>query len=216
MMDREYEKAMQAFQLGVSAGDSIAASFLEKGFRERHKPGSTYDIGQDIDIERAARYEAIGERLYGWSYANPNVPEIDEIVPLPPAKLPEWDGTLKWVKERKANIAPEKPSEDLIERLAREKNLDPATGEPMPGSPAFSNANFPVRICWTGIACPTSGYWKVIWPISGQLARPDVIQYFEKGAIFPTQVIRTYHPRYWPMKDKWISKVSGVEWGLMG
>ncbi|MFF7706170.1 DUF6396 domain-containing protein [Pseudomonas sp. NPDC007930] len=133
MAGGEYEKAMHAFQLGVSGGDSIAASFLEEGFRERHEPDSINYIGQDIDIERAARYEAIGDRLYGWSYANPSVPEIDEIVPLPPAKLPEWDGTLKWVKARKANIAPTKPSEDLIQRLAREKGLDPTTGKPIPG-----------------------------------------------------------------------------------
>lgn len=28
-------------------------------------------------------------------YLNPTVEDIDEIVPLPPAKLPPWDGKLK-------------------------------------------------------------------------------------------------------------------------
>ncbi|MFF7706175.1 DUF6396 domain-containing protein [Pseudomonas sp. NPDC007930] len=212
----KFQKALEAFQLGVAGGSSTSASFLSKGFSGVDDQDSIYYMGQEKDFERSRRYKEIWRLLAGWSYASPVVPEINYVLPLPPSKIPEWDGTLKWIEMRKANVAPERPSEDLIEQLAREKNLDPATGKPMPGSPAFSNANFPVRICWTGTACPTSGYWKVIWPISGQLARPDVIQYFEEGAIFPTQVIRTYHPRYWPMKDKWTSKVSGVEWGLMG
>ncbi len=58
--------------------------------------------------------------------------------PLPPAKLPAWDGKLKWVEEREANIPPPKPSEALIEQLAKAMVLDPKTGKPLPGSPVYS------------------------------------------------------------------------------
>ena len=64
---------------------------------------------------------------------NPKVPDIDKIVPLPPAKLPPWDGTFEWEKEQAAAVPPEKPSEELINRLAKAKHLDPTTGLPLPG-----------------------------------------------------------------------------------
>jgi hypothetical protein len=56
------------------------------------------------------------------------VPDIDQIVPLPPATLPPWDGTFRWQKEQDAAVPPQKPSDELIERLSKDKNLDPATG----------------------------------------------------------------------------------------
>ena len=94
------------------------------------------------DLERAGRYQKIWKVLSGYSYANPKVPELNDIVPLPPAKLPAWDGKLQWLEERLANIPPEKPSLALIQQLAKAMVLGSATGKPMPGSTAFSNANF--------------------------------------------------------------------------
>ena len=47
-----------------------------------------YYLGQQEDLERAERYKKIWRILAGYSYANPKVPEINDIVPLPPAKLP--------------------------------------------------------------------------------------------------------------------------------
>ncbi|WP_039791998.1 DUF6396 domain-containing protein, partial [Pseudomonas agarici] len=73
--------------------------------------------------------------LANYSYANPSVPEINEILPLPPAKLPAWDGKLQWLEARLANVRPQKPHEALIQQLAKAKLLEPATGKPMPGSP---------------------------------------------------------------------------------
>jgi hypothetical protein len=52
-------------------------------------------------------------------------------VPLPPAKLPPWDGTFQCQKEQDTAAPPAKPSEELIAGLAREKHLDPATGLPL-------------------------------------------------------------------------------------
>jgi len=52
-------------------------------------------------------------------------------VPLPPAQLPAWDGTFQWQKEQDAAKPPQKPAESHVAKLAREKNLDPATGLPL-------------------------------------------------------------------------------------
>ena len=79
----------------------------------------------------------ISKILSNYSYASPVIPEINDIVPLPPALLPEWDGKLKWLEEWEANIPPSAPDAALIEKLAKAKQLNPATGRPLPTSPDF-------------------------------------------------------------------------------
>jgi TPR repeat protein len=133
-ISRQYQEALEAFQLGVAAGDENAASFLEHGFSGPEQSNTLYYLGQQKDPGRAQRYKAIWSILADYSYASPSVPEINDIVPLPPAPLPAWDGKLKWLEERKANVPPTKPSEALIEQLAKDKQLNPATGKPLPTS----------------------------------------------------------------------------------
>jgi len=57
--------------------------------------------------------------------------EIDQIVPLPPAKLPPWDGKIKWLKKWEKNEAPPLPSAERIGEMALEKSLNPETGLPV-------------------------------------------------------------------------------------
>ncbi|WP_213877338.1 DUF6396 domain-containing protein [Pseudomonas sp. dw_358] len=155
-----YEEALIAFQLGVAAGNATAAGFLKEGFRAPPASNKLHFLGQQADperAERAERYKIIGDLLSAWYYAKPKVPEINDIVPLPPAPLPAWDGKLQWVEERLANIPPEKPSEELIKRLADEKLLEPATGRPMPGSAGFDASGFPLKACYSGDICPQTG-----------------------------------------------------------
>lgn len=153
--------------------------------------------------------------LANYSYANPKVPEINEIVPLPPAPLPAWDSKLQWLEARRANVPPEKPSAALINQLAKDKVLDPATGKPMPGSPAFSQANFPVLICYSGETCPRAGYWKVIWPAGRTVRTTEVIRHFKEGEAFPRQIVERFHLRPWPLSDKTSYREQIVEWGLL-
>ena len=87
-------------------------------------------MGVKQDNERAARYMTITTFLVKNQSQNPKVPDINNIVPLPPAKLPHWDGTFQWQKEQDAG-APEKPSEKLIEEMAKAKHLEPVTGLPL-------------------------------------------------------------------------------------
>jgi len=128
--DGHYQEALEAFQLGLIAGDSTSASFLSKGFLGPKSDDRLYYLGQQEDLERAERYEKIWRILANYSYAAPKVPEINDILPLPPAKLPAWDGKLQWLEARLANVPPEKPSEALIQQLAKAKLLEPTTGRP--------------------------------------------------------------------------------------
>ena len=128
---KQPHEAMQSFQLGVKAGDAQSASWLEDGFTIVDPSVGPYMGQPHADPERARRYNIIGKFLSDYDYLDPKVPEIDEIVPLPPAKLPPWDGKIKWLEDFKANVPPPLPSEKRIAEMARAKGLDPKTGRPL-------------------------------------------------------------------------------------
>ncbi len=205
----EFSEALEVLQMGVADGYEHAAGRLNNAFRTQPIHSMRY-LGLDEDIERADRYKAIWSILANYSYADPKVPEINEIVPLPPAKLPPWDGKLQWLEARLANVPPERPSEALIQKLAKEKLLDPASGKPLPGSPALSKADFPIMVCASGQACPESGYWKVMY------RGGEHIRYFNEGEVMPTHLMVWTHPRPWPLRDKPMQREIHVEWGLLG
>lgn len=133
-----YEKkpaeAMHAYQLGAKAGDAQSASRMEDGFTITDPTAGLYLGQKQADPERARRYKVISKFLSDYDYLDPKVTEIDEIVPLPPAKLPLWDGKIKWLEDFKANVPPPLPSEKRIVEMARAKGLDPKTGRPLNAS----------------------------------------------------------------------------------
>nr|WKF59307.1 hypothetical protein HUO10_003816 [Paraburkholderia busanensis] len=126
-----YTEAVAIFQKGVAAGDILSAMALGDGFEGPPSSDRLKYLALPNDPERSRRYEAIQRFIRSNEGDNPKVPDIDRIVPLPPAKLPVWDGTFQWQKQRDAVAPPAKPSDQLIERMAKAKNLDPATGLPL-------------------------------------------------------------------------------------
>lgn len=212
---KRYKEALEAFQLGVAAGDETSASFLESGFESSDPSDQLNYLGQHKDEERARRYEAIGKILGDYSYVNPKVPEIDEIVPLPPAPLPAWDGKLKWLEEHKANVPPEKPSEALIAQLARAKQLNPATGKPLPESPDFDKHSVAKLLCRSGESCPKSGYWQIAWLPHVGVSKEEVLL-LKEGSIMPTDIVERVYPRPWPLQDKRVQEEQWVDWRFLG
>ncbi len=198
--NKQYREALEAFQLGVAAGDDSSASFLRKGFRGPEANDELYYLALEEDLERAERYKTIWSILADYSYAHPKVPEINDILPLPPAKLPPWDGKLQWLEAREANVPPEKPSPELIRRLTQDLKLDPVTGRPMPGAKGFSQAHLSAADCRAGTECPVSGYWQVVE--HSALHAPGgqpIIRHFEQGAVFPAERMRYFEDRIWPL-----------------
>jgi hypothetical protein len=117
-------------------------------------------LGQPKDPERSRRYGLIWKFLDDNDGLNPKVPDIDQIAPLPPAKLLPWDETFQWQKEEDAVKPPQKPDDKLVERLAREKNLDPATGLPLKPAKSAADERVPLgSVAWTGQVCPQDGIW---------------------------------------------------------
>jgi hypothetical protein len=211
-----HREAVEAFQIGVAAGNESAAAFLNDGFRGPESTDELNYLGLPVDIERAERYKKIWEVLANASYANPKVPEINEILPLPPAKLPAWDGILQWQKTRRANVPPEKPSEALIRELAKAKLLNPVDGKPMPDSPAFIRVSS-YEVCYSGEACKQSGYWQITFSYREHSATGQhVVRHFEQGDIMPTHMVVRSKRRMWPLSDQITQREERVRWDLLG
>ncbi|WP_221034543.1 SEL1-like repeat protein [Pseudomonas syringae group genomosp. 7] len=131
---KSYEDAVVGYQLSTKDGDDISAHRLARGFEDRKPSDRLYYLALKKDEERVARYDKISDFLLHHEHLGAKIPDLDDIVPLPPAPLPEWDGTFKWKRDRDAAAPPSPPSEELIQRMAAEKNLDPETGLPLPAS----------------------------------------------------------------------------------
>ncbi|CAB3748189.1 SEL1-like repeat protein [Paraburkholderia humisilvae] len=180
--DKLYSDAVAAFQKGVEAGDTQSAFALQHGF-DTDPSDELYYLGLARDAERSRRYKLIGEFIDDNDGRNPKVPDIDQIVPLPPAKLPPWDGTFQWQKEQDAAPPPQKPDDPLVERLAREKNLDPATGLPLAPDKRAKAERLPLgTTVRAGEVCPQDGYWSV-WPFNAY--RADATRRLSKGETMP-------------------------------
>ena len=124
---KEYQKALEAFHQGVKNGSSLSASTLEEAFSGKQKNGDMDFLNLSEDSERARRYEIIWKYLAYKDYLQPKVPDLDDIVPLPPAPLPEWDGKIAFQRWFEGE-APPKPDEALVRHLAWQAGLNGDTG----------------------------------------------------------------------------------------
>jgi TPR repeat protein len=189
---KQFPEAVAAFQKGVAVGDTYSSLFLENGFAAPPSTDQVYYLALQHDPERSRRYKLIGKFIDDNDGLNPKVPDIDQIVPLPPAKLPPWDGTFEWQKEQDAANPPQKPSEQLVERLAHAKNLDPATGLPLAPVKSAKSERVPLGTAVRpGEVCPQDGYW-CVRPFDEY--RPEATRRFSKGETMPQLVIDNPRP----------------------
>jgi hypothetical protein len=129
--EERYEEVLQVFQRAAVAGDADSAYTLANIFENLEGQHFFKPVNTLQDPERVRRYRAIGAVITGNVGRNPRFPDIDKIVPLPPAKLPEWDNRFQWQIEYEAALAPPKPSEAVLKHLSDAKKLDPANGFPI-------------------------------------------------------------------------------------
>ena len=125
--DKEYSKALEAFHQGVKNGSELSANVLSEVFHNKRENKYLDDLNLKEDSERARRYKIIGDYLYEKDYLHPKVPDLDDIVPLPPAPLPKWDGKITFQRWFEGE-APPKPDEALVRRLAWQAGLNGDTG----------------------------------------------------------------------------------------
>ena len=130
-LEKKYQEAVKVLHQGAKNGDSQSARRLAHGFKNGLNENNKLDyLALKPDAERQMRYKIIEEFLYNHDYLNPTVPDLDKIVPLPPAKLPPWDGKIEFQRWYEG-ASPPKPSDELVQRLAAQAGLDWQTGLPL-------------------------------------------------------------------------------------
>ncbi|KOE30347.1 hypothetical protein D17P3_0310435, partial [Aggregatibacter actinomycetemcomitans D17P-3] len=120
--DKKYSEAVKIYHQGVKNGDDSSARRLANAFSGKPKEGEMYFLNLPEDQERSIRYKIIENYLYDHDYLKPKVPDLDEIVPLPPAPLPDWDGKIAFQRWFEGE-APPKPSEALMFKLANQAGV---------------------------------------------------------------------------------------------
>ncbi len=129
--EENFQQSLVFSHQALKAGESSSGLTLSRAFYTENSKSKHKNWGIPTDLERSKRYDAIRDFLWKNAHLKPelNVHDLDDIVPLPPAKLPSWDGKIA-IQRFKEGRAPSKPSDELVRRLAQQAGLDPNTGLP--------------------------------------------------------------------------------------
>ncbi|EMN4131501.1 MULTISPECIES: SEL1-like repeat protein [Providencia] len=96
-VNEDSQGALKYYQLSTKNGYLNAAITLIDAF-DPETTSKDYDyLSVKPDKERSSRYGLI--RLEIRNNPEARFPDIDKIVPLPPAELPEWDGSFEYKKQ---------------------------------------------------------------------------------------------------------------------
>lgn len=97
-VNEDFNGALKYYQLSTKNGYLYAAMTLTHAF-DPETTSKDYDyLAVKPDKERSLRYGVI--RLEIRNNPEARFPDIDKIVPLPPAGLPEWEGTFEYKKQQ--------------------------------------------------------------------------------------------------------------------
>jgi TPR repeat protein len=148
--DHEYDRALKVLHEGVKRGSEDSANSLFVAF----------DDGKSLvnnlkDKSRAVRYKTLADALF----RNPDLrfPNLDKVLPLPPVRLPTWDGKKGSLIDAAKAVVPVPPPSPKP--------------EPNPTSQKTSRADIPdgwtlpiqsqktVQAQFEGSTVPESGYW---------------------------------------------------------
>ncbi|MBD2801076.1 sel1 repeat family protein [Xenorhabdus sp. M] len=99
--DKNYAKAAYYFQEAVKYGYDLSVLRIIDSFQNPSPQNISFYLALPQDPERVRRYRLIREELRYNPHAR--FPDIDKIVPLPPAPLPEWDGTFEYKKNNESH-----------------------------------------------------------------------------------------------------------------
>ena len=97
-VEEDVSGTLKYYQLSTKNGYRHSASTLTGAFDPKTTLESIDYLNVKPDEERSLRYYAIVNEMDA-SDETAKFPDIDKIVPLPPAELPEWDGTFEYKKQ---------------------------------------------------------------------------------------------------------------------
>ncbi|AMO99100.1 sel1 repeat family protein [Collimonas arenae] len=187
--DKDYPRALKILHEGVKMGCEDCANSLSSNFRNISALTNNF-----IDTARSERYSALGDALY----QNPDLrfPNLDKILPLPPAKLPQWDGkTESLINAAKPVVpAPPPPAVTPGANLSGRAHIPQGWVLPKnPWPPADEARDLPhagyLRPQYETTAAAYTGYWlaQLLQPVTSRHHAWDQHQaphYYAKGELF--------------------------------
>ena len=175
--------ALQYFQQAVKWGSERAAGALTSDFDLG--PSDTSCVVSEVDKPRSERYMILGDALY----RNPDLrfPNLDKVLPLPPAKLPMWNGDKETLINAAKAIVPKPATLSAPIALSVPVRTGRAyipEGWRLPATPQA-----PVAAQYEGTAAPLGGYWiaRLIYPATERHHAWDAAQVplrYEAGELF--------------------------------
>lgn len=143
-----YSRGLRLLHEGVKFGSAQSANYLSISF-SAGKPL----VGGTPDVSRGDRYDVLGDALE----RNPDLrlPNLDKVLPLPPAPLPKWDGNKQTLIDAAKAVVPVAPPPSTPAATPqRTGRAHIPEGHALPGEPQF-----PVPAQYESTAAPESGYW---------------------------------------------------------
>lgn len=184
-------RALKVLQEGVRLGSAHCANALFTEFDGMDLTAGTNLVGY-VDKDRAARYSKLRDVLEFYE-GSLKLPNLDKVLPLPPAPLPKWDGNERTlIDAAKAVSLPPKP----VARAADQNEANSVALEPPPANPMIAAGRIreappllTATSCDGARVCPITGVWEGRVPSDHPLAAVYNVWYqqafVEKGAAFP-------------------------------
>ncbi|CAN0627458.1 conserved exported protein of unknown function [Burkholderia multivorans] len=97
-------RALETLHEGVKFGSAKCADNIFTEFNGFNLSNGRNFVGY-VDRARAARYSKIGDAL-GHYQGRLKLPNLDKVLPLPPAPLPKWDGNIKTLIDAAKAVNP--------------------------------------------------------------------------------------------------------------
>nr|WP_244322767.1 DUF6396 domain-containing protein [Paraburkholderia dipogonis] len=151
-------RALKVLHEGVKLGSANCAKALDSEFR-----GFNLSTGRNlsgkVDIQRAERYAVFGNALEHYD-GRLKLPNLDKVLPLPPAPLPKWDGNKQTlIDAAKTVIPPAKPTSASHAALQGREQMPEGHGViPLAESPYMVHGDQRV---------PETGYWLALFAATG-------------------------------------------------
>jgi hypothetical protein len=147
---RDYPRALRVLHDGVKFGSAESAAFLGVSFRAGEP------LVNDVkDPGRGDRYSELGDALR----RNPDLrlPNLDKVLPLPPAPLPKWDGNKQTLIDAAKAVVPKastpaQPASHSVAQLSGRAHIP--EGFTLPAKPLIA-----VPAQYETTAAPVTGYW---------------------------------------------------------
>jgi len=179
-LNEDYSRALKVLHEGVKLGNEDSANYLSSSFRN----GDAL-VNEFKDIARSERYGVLGDALY----TNPDLrfPNLDKVLPLPPARLPMWDGK----KESLINAAKAVVSVPAASPKPESSPASRRTGRAhIPGDWTLPDRpQIEIAAQFESAAVPETGYWiaRLTQPITPAQVRwnaEQVPQRYQRGELF--------------------------------